>query len=105
MTANEKLINGPSLPSNPTEGANWIIICRVGFVWADGISPKIINCTNQGNWSYNPDPCVGTVINLYMFVHMKKYIITLLLALLDNQTFTIICSFPTWQFNEWIVFN
>ncbi len=59
----QKIQNGPSFPSFPTEGATWNIICEAGFRWIDGSTVKTASCTSNLTWVY-PAACVGQIFYL-----------------------------------------
>ena len=47
--------NGTGMPSAPTDGANWNIICLTGYKWFTGLLIQIANCSNE-NWQF-PSAC------------------------------------------------
>ena len=49
--------DGPSMPSPATEGANWGLICQIGYVWTSQIMMEYINCSKTGSWSSFPPAC------------------------------------------------
>ncbi len=51
VSLNQQLLEGASLPSNPTEGAEWNAICISGFKWTDGSQQIAIKC-NGSLWSF-----------------------------------------------------
>ena len=58
--------SGPSIPGNPTEGANFGISCMVGYTWQDLLSVKIMNCSKYGNWFPFYGPCLSMCFSKFV---------------------------------------